>query len=204
MIRFRFLCVLGVAFAVFAPLEAARGQLAASSPFLPPDAKGGPGGGAPAGPIELRGIMTTPEGTRYCIYDTTKRTSQWVGLNEKGQDFVVKSQDSNSATEAVTVLVQGRTMHLTLHTARVASAGAPMPAAVGAPNNAPAQASAVLNPTNADNARRLEAVAAEVQRRRLLREQALQGAAPGGQPGAPPPAAPGTPGMPNPSVVRPQ
>lgn len=157
----------------------ARAQLAASSPFLPTGTvDSGGASGAASGPIELRGIMATAEGPRYCIFDTARKTSTWVGLNERGYDFLVKSQDTRGDADAVTVLVQGRTLHLTLRSAKVASALAAVPPGMPSPPTAITQ-SVVVNPTPADEARRLEAVAAEVQRRRLMREQALQGAMPG-------------------------
>jgi hypothetical protein len=101
-----------------------------------------------------------------------------VGLNEKGYDFVVKAQDTRADSDSVTVFTQGRTLHLSLRSAKVASAmAAAAPAPAAAPT--PITQTVVVNPTPADEARRLEAVAAEVQRRRQLREQAQQA------PGAP-------------------
>ncbi len=163
-------------------------QLASSSPFLPAGSMDNGGAGTVAGPIELRGIMSTAEGIRYCIFDTAKKTSTWVGLNEQGYDFVVKAQDNRADSDSVTVFTQGRTLHLALRSAKVASAmAAAAPAPAAAPT--PITQTVVVNPTPADEARRLEAVAAEVQRRRLLREQLLQGQAPPAAPGgAPAPA----------------
>ena len=63
------------------------------------------------------------------------------------------------------------------------------------PNVAPAvMQSVVLNPTPADEQRRLEAVASEVARRRAMREQATQQIGQGGAPpNLPPQNAPGNP-----------
>jgi hypothetical protein len=160
-----------------------RGDLASSSPFLPADADASGGPAGPSGPIELRGVMATAEGASYCIYDTAKKKDIWVGLNEKGNAFVVKSADP--ASDSVTVDYQGRSLHLTLRTAKVASlgaAGAPAGAAGGNARNP-----AFVNPTPADEQRRLDAVAQEVRRRRQERERAAQdGQTPGGvQPSAP-------------------
>ena len=160
---------------------AGRAQLAPASPFLPPDAKPGAGAAAASGPIELRGIMSTRDGPSFCLYDTVKKSSTWVGLNEQGHDVVVKSYDAGS--DAVSVVAQGRTMQVTLHTAKIAATPAgnlgggisPNPA-MAAPN--PITQTVVVNPTPADEAKRLEAVAAEVQRRRQLREQSMQGGTP--------------------------
>jgi hypothetical protein len=153
---------------------AARAQLAANSPFLPPpgSAAAGP---AENTPIELRGIMVAGRAVRFCIYDTVHKTSSWVGLNETGYDFLIKSQDLDH--DSVVVEQGGRTFPLPLHETKVASSGQatapllPMPA-MNAPNAI--TQSVQLNPTPADEQQRLEAVSAEVRRRRALRDQASQ------------------------------
>lgn len=131
------------------------------SPFLPPSVQENASGAA-AGPngIELRGIMSTAEGVKYNIYDPAKKSSVWVGVNEPGNGFVIKSGDVNRDT--VTVLAGGQQQVLALKQAKTATA---------AMNGLP-QGGAVLRPTPADEAARLQAVADEVRRRRLLREQA--------------------------------
>src|SRR5580692_7544930 len=106
------------AWAAFGWTGAACADLAPSSPFLPANSAIA-GQSAPAGPVELRGIMGVPGGYAYCIYDTAKKTSAWVGLNERGNDFVVKSADPTK--ESVTVDFQGRSLQLVLRTAKVAS-----------------------------------------------------------------------------------
>ncbi len=160
------------AWAAFGWAGGVRAELAPSSPFLPANAVAGGASGAPAGPVELRGIMGIPGGYAYCIYDTTKKTSAWVGLNERGNDFVVKAADP--AKESVTVDFQGRSLQLVLRTSKVASAGAaPGPSAASA-----VASSVVVNPSMADEQRRLDAVAQEVRRRRLERERAVQNTAP--------------------------
>jgi len=150
-------------------------DLAPSSPFLPPNSAAAGAQAGPAGPVELRGIMSTPQGAAYCIYDTARKTSAWVGLNEGGNDFVVKAADP--ASDSVTVDFQGRSLRLVLRTAKVASAGTGAPFAPGAA----VASSVVLNPTPADEQKRLEAVAQEVRRRRLERERAAQASQGGGQ-----------------------
>jgi hypothetical protein len=164
---------------------ALRADLAPASPFLPANSPAAAGAAAAAGPIELRGLMPTPDGYAYCIYDTAKKKSVWVGLNETGHDFVVRS--SAAGSDSVKVDYQGRTMTLTLKEAKVTSAGIanseappvmpgrPGPGNPGLPN---------MNP--GDEQKRLDAVAQEVRRRRQEREKAAQ-AAQGGQ-ALPPPA----------------
>src|SRR5579859_3845329 len=91
-----------------------RADLAGASPFLPPNAAAAAGQAGPSGPVELRGIMGTGSGFAYCIYDTARKTSTWVGLNEKGNDLVVRMADPTH--ESVTVDYQGQTLKLVLHT----------------------------------------------------------------------------------------
>jgi hypothetical protein len=160
----------------------ARADLVQASPFLPPSLAGVAGQAGPAGPVELRGVMSTSQGTQYCIYDTAKKASTWVGLNETGNDFTVKSADPGG--ESVVVEFQGRTLKLQLRAAKVASSGSS--GSASSPIVVPAVA---LNPTPADEQRRLDAIAAEVRRRRMEREKAAQ-AAPA-TPGAAPPGDPG-------------
>ena len=156
----------------------AGAQLAAKSPFLPVQGAGGtsPTTGAP---LEYRSWMETAEGLKARIVDPSRRAGAWLLVNERDPsfDFVVKQIDTEHDTVAVDY--QGRTLTLALHTAKVASAGAAQNFAGGVPNpaaNMPAAItqSVVVNPTPADEQRRLEAVAAEVARRRQLREQAAQ------------------------------
>jgi hypothetical protein len=155
-----------------------RAELAASSPFLPSGTLAAGAAAGPAGPIELRGVMTTPEGAAFCIYDTAKKKNVWVGLNEPGHDFVVKTADASS--DSVTVSYQGRTMKLDLHTAKVASAPAQATPA------GPVASSVVVNPSPADEQRRLDAVAQEVRRRRAERERSAQDSGPPAPLGPPP------------------
>lgn len=166
----------------------ARAQLAANSPFLPAP---GTAAAAPAenNPIELRGIMALGRAARFCIYDTARRTSVWAGLDEAGYDFTIKAQDL--AHDSVTVVQGGRTFTLALRETKVASAGqavGPMPQPMPGPGGqSPITQSVVLNPTPADEQQRLDAVSAEVRRRRALREQAsVQSVQGGPQPVAPP------------------
>jgi hypothetical protein len=148
----------------------AGAQDADSSPFLPNPAAGGAAGAAAENePLELHGIMPTADGLRFCIFDAAKKTSRWVGLNDAagGAPYVVKSADPDRDT--VTVLNGGRLMTLSLRKPKVQSFAAGNPAILGA---LPPGVSTVLNPTPADEQRRLQAIAAEVRRRRLAREAA--------------------------------
>lgn len=160
--------------------------LASNSPFLPPASDNAPV--AEATPLELRGILSMGGRTSFNIYDPATKSSSWVGLNESGQPYTVKNFDA--ATERVTVEYQGRSLALVLQRPKIVAA--PVTAApAGPPSKTPTpMPAAVLNPTPADEARRLEAVAAEVRRRRALRQQAAQMQAQQQQQGEAPPATP--------------
>jgi hypothetical protein len=158
--------------AIAAGAATARADLAQTSPFLPANAANTAGQGGVGGPVELRGVMSTSQGSEFCIYDTAKKSSAWVGLNETGYGFVVKSADPSG--DNVTVEYQGRIMKLALRTAKVASSGPGMGVPMANPSSV--TQSVVLNPSPADEQRRLDAVAAEVRRRRQERERAAQAA----------------------------
>lgn len=180
---------------VFVALGLAASTFAADStpsPFLPPETSSEAAPTSDA-PIELRGIMTVGDNVMFSIYDTATRSSSWVRLNQTGRDFIVRSYDA--ARDTVTVDHNGRTITLALKTAKVASAPVAAPQPVVATPNVPQPVTGpvVLNPTPADEQRRLEAIAAEVNRRRQLRQQALQASRQAaGQPpqGLPPGATP--------------
>lgn len=123
--------------------------------------------------------MAVGDSYMFSIYDSTHKSSSWARLNENGHGFVVRSHDATR--DSVTVDYQGRTLTLALRTAKVASAPVNIPQPAAAPTApAPAQGPqpiggpVVLNPSPADEQRRLEAIAAEVNRRRMIRQQALQ------------------------------
>ncbi|HEU5081274.1 MAG TPA: hypothetical protein VFT72_18825 [Opitutaceae bacterium] len=132
-------------------------------------------------PLELRGIVTTKSGPLFGLYDPTKKQSVWAGLNEQGSDFTVRSYDANN--DIVTVDYQGRTLNLPLKAAKVESLGAiPNPALVGNMNRPGQPPSPALTASPQDEARRLEGVAAEVRRRRMMRQAAAQQNGAGPQP----------------------
>lgn len=156
-----------------------RAQLAAKSPFTAAPAAGA---AAPAAdtPLEFRGYMETGEGVRYRLYDPAKKAGVWVKLNARDPEFDVVAKQHDSKQETLTIEYQGKTLTLPVRKAKVVSSGnaaqAVPPPPVAAQTNVPAAVTqaVVLNPTPADEQRRLDAVAAEVARRRALREQASQ------------------------------
>lgn len=175
----------GIALLVAASVAgSARADLAANSPFSPAGTTGPGASATPSGPIELRGMTSMGGQASYLIYDVNKKKDIWVGMNEAGNDFVVKAADPSS--DAITVDYQGHSLKLELHTSKIASSGNAMPPTGVAPGNPAVASTAVANAAPpSDEQRRLDAVAQEVRRRRMERERAAQG----GQdqaPGAPP------------------
>lgn len=171
--------LLGLVLLAAGPVSA---QSASLSPFMPPAPANStaPTAGAP---IEFRGFMETSEGVRFRLYDPARKAAAWVKLNERDPtlEVVVKQFNTNAENETIVVEHQGRTLTLAQRVAKVSSSGsaaavqnmAPPPPQMA--NVPPAVTQAVVvNPTPADEARRLEAVASEVARRRALREQASQ------------------------------
>ncbi len=178
-----------------------------SSPFLPPTSVATTA--APiASPLEYSGFVTTAEGKLFRILGDKggRKVGVYLRLGEKDANLGVTLRGYNAANQSVSVEYQGQTLTLEERKSKIISSGNPsammasapaMPvAAAPAPPTAPVVApavtqSVVVNPTAADEQRRLEAVAAEVARRRAMREQSQQQSAPGSAPGVvPSPAGP--------------
>lgn len=86
------------------------------SPFLPPNSGAG-GGETKHHPLELRGIFKDGSHFEFSIYDTAKKQSVWVKLDQPGHDFVVRAYDSGK--QAVTVEQQHQTYVLTLSKSKI-------------------------------------------------------------------------------------
>lgn len=145
-------------------------NLVSNSPFGV--ATAGPNGlPVTAQPIEFRGTFVDGGERFFSLLDPASRRAEWVGLNEPGRPFLVKSYDAER--ESISVEHQGRTLELKLHSARIVTAAMPAPAAPAAPGAAPANAQARPATTqNTSDAQRLAQVAEEIRRRRALRQQA--------------------------------
>ena len=144
-------------------------ELVKDSPFL-----ASPGGADAALPptesaaVEFRGVITTKDGALFGLYDRTKQIGAWVGKEEKGADFVVHS--FNPGTDMISFDYQGQKFNLPLVSSKISASvqGAVMP---------PPGATPAAVATGADQ-QRLESIAAEVRRRRALRQNATPQAAP--------------------------
>ena len=132
--------------------------------------------------LQFCGTFGDGDNKRFLIFNVTKNRSTWLALNEEGPTGeIVQAYDRD--TSAVQVNVGGQSLNLALQVATLAGGGArpsgPMPTAAQATN---ALVNTVkVNPTPADERNRLEAVAAEVRRRRAMRQASAQN---GQNPGA--------------------
>ncbi|MBM3844030.1 MAG: hypothetical protein FJ397_12355 [Verrucomicrobia bacterium] len=203
-----FLC-LWLALGLAGTLRAAP-PIAARSPFLPPEnaavEKVGPGAAA----LEFHGFVDVGGGKQFRLFDPAKKRGDWVRLNERSPELEAVIREHNEGEESVSVEHQGRTVSLTMRKSKiVADAAAPAAPPPGVAPAGPAitvtpavTQTVMVNPSPADEQRRLEAVAAEVNRRRALREQAMRQSA--GQPPALDAAGPATPVGPQPPPQLPQ
>lgn len=154
----------------------AANRLAENSPFLPPTRVQAPVV-TENPPLELRGIVGQGEERLFNIYNPASKQSAWVPLNQAtGQNYQLRTYDERAQTVSldhggrpiVLKLAQSKISPLT--EARPQSAPAPV-GAVGGINIQPA---VLPRPTTPDQQRALENVAAEVERRRQLRNQMTQ------------------------------
>lgn len=165
----------------------ARAGVSTESPFAP---RGQSAASAVVSntPIELRGIVSDEDGERFAIYDPVKKEGAWVRIDDKEHPFIVRSYDA--ATNRIVVDYQGKSQTIVLVepkfgpgksvAAPIALPGVaaqPAVAVAGAPGRftpgGGAQQRAAAQPS-ADEAKRLEAIRAEVARRRAQREASSQ------------------------------
>ena len=126
--------------------------------------------------VEFRGVITTKEGMLFGLYDRTKNLGAWVRQDDKSADFKVSNYDV--AGDLVTVDYQGQKFTLPLSSSKIATAApTPLPVVNNAqPANPGTRVASIPVPGGrADDQRRLESVAAEVRRRRALRQAAGAG-----------------------------
>ena len=128
------------------------------------------------GPIELRGVLDDGEnGLMFSILDTRSNTASWVHLNETGHSYVVRSHRYVGRRDEVTVDYQGRQLTLVRGPARVASSrggSATLSQFANPAANAAVTRSVTTSPTAESERQRLDDIAAELARRRELRNQA--------------------------------
>lgn len=198
-IRYLILPLLGmVALGLPAP---AASNLLENSPFVPPN--NAQGAAREATPLELRSILKAGSAYEFSLYDTAKKQSTWVGLNEAGHDFLIKAFDA--ANDTVTVEQRSRTYKLTLKEAKIAllstPPGGPPGSVAGAPQfgtgapqsgtgpqfQSPAVGRNAPGPISALTPEQIRNLEADINRRRELRRQATVSPAPL-SPAQPPPS----------------
>jgi hypothetical protein len=131
--------------------------------------------------VEFRGMISTKDGVLFGLYDRTKNLGAWVRQDDKSADFKVSNYDASG--DLVTVDYQGQKFTLPLSASKIGTAApTPLPVVNSAPVATGGQV--VAAPASRGNdQQRLESVAAEVRRRRALRQAASSGAAaPAAQP----------------------
>lgn len=183
--------LLGLGVALARSAEVVPGQfdsLIRNSPFGQPAPASGPQTGNGAAPLEFRGVFVDRGEYFFSLHETANRASQWVGLNEASQPYVVESYDQ--AKGSIQVKYRDQTMTLTLKLAQIivqaVPSSAPPPAVLPS-------GSALANQAPGDVAGRLAQVAEEIRRRRALRAPGL----------VPQQNAPGNPPRPGPLPTKP-
>lgn len=187
-----------------AAVGSARAQLVSKSPF---ESARAAGAAAPTSnaPLEFLGYLEVGQGPQFRLHDPSTKQSVWVGLNESNNEIAVTVKKfnrgydghDNRSDDTLTVEHRGTVHTLPIRKAKVISGG-PVPTGMPPPppvavqsNVAPAVTqTVVLNPTPADEKARLDAVAAEIARRRSVRLQAEQTVNQPQPVPAPPPAPP--------------
>ncbi len=158
----------------------ANADLIKVSPFLLPQNAATAASNAP---LEYRGVVSLNGTLQYRIIDPSRKIAKFLTKGERDAALDAEIKQTSEDNTSIVVEHGGQTLTLPLRVPKVVSSGAPpvMMAPVGAPQSAPAPnvSAAVIqtvvpNPTPADEQKRLEAVAAEVARRRAMREQASQ------------------------------
>ena len=128
--------------------------------------------------LEFRGVFVDKGEPYFSVHEPATRSSQWVGMKESGQPYVVESYDIDKGS--IQVKYRNQVMTLALKRSQVVVQAMPMPAQSGGPQFTPAGAPAIAaNPASQDEATRMAQVAEEIRRRRALRAPPGQGPQPG-------------------------
>ncbi len=144
------------------------------SPFSPPQSANTNAAPPPeAATLEFRGVVTDETGVSYSVFDATANRGFWVREGDPKSQFTVKSY--NAQDNLLEIEQNGKPIKLSLKRATTQS-GSPVVAAVPRPGMPMPGGAPAVNPSSAADTSRLEAVAAEVRRRRALRNAAANGA----------------------------
>ncbi len=110
----RLIASIGIALLLI-PSVPAGSNLLENSPFLPTDQAATVA--QQAAPLELRSILMEGGQYEFSLYDSAKKQSTWIGLNEPGDGILVKTFDPTK--NVVTVEHRSRTYTLALKEARI-------------------------------------------------------------------------------------
>jgi hypothetical protein len=139
------------------------------SPFAPPGSKNAEPENVAPSQLEFRGIAADDNGTLFSVYDLAANRGYWV---REGGEGAITVKTFNTADNQLVVEHGGRTLALSLKRASIQAGAAPAIAAIPTPGNASPGSNNRTTANPAADAQRLEAVAAEVRRRRALRNAA--------------------------------
>lgn len=122
--------------------------------------------------FQFCGVFGDGDNKRFLIYNVTTNRSSWLRLDQEGPGEVfVDGFDHEQST--VDIRQGDRALTLGLQAATISGVRAGGAAPVRLQNNSQDLVATVkVNPTPTDERRRLEAVAAEVRRRRAARQEA--------------------------------
>jgi hypothetical protein len=148
--------------------------LVAESPFVLKQAEDAAPAATENATVEFRGMIATKEGIFFGLYDRAKNLGAWVRQDDKGADFKVSNYDA--AGDLITVDYQGQKFTLPLSSSKIGAA-APTPLPVVNATPVPGNPVTAVPGARSSDQQRLESVAAEVRRRRALRQAAATGAA---------------------------
>jgi len=116
-------------------------------------------------PLEFRGVLTESGVAYFSIFETETSRSAWVRLNEESsRDYTAKRYDWGN--RQLTIEYQGRDLVLSL-------AADSSPAQVAAPAAAQPPARTTAAKSTVSDAQKLNNIAAEIKRRRTLRQQSI-------------------------------
>lgn len=143
-------------------------NLLANPPFGRAASAAATASGSNASLLEFRGTFVDGNERFFSLHDPATRSSQWVGLNESGQPYVVESYDNTKGS--IQVKFRNQVMTLSLKQAQIIVQAAPP--SVSAPTPMP-PGPTVTNSNPSTEASRLAQVAEEIRRRRALRSSGL-------------------------------
>lgn len=148
-----------------------------NSPFgRPPAVESGTVPAAEA-PLEFRSLIVEKDRKYFSVFDPSAQRGYWVSEGDEDNQSGITIASYDDESHRLVVRQGGRTYELLLKQANILAGAVPAPVVAGAnASGGPPRVQSSSN--NAADARRLEAVAAEVRRRRALRQAAASNATP--------------------------